>query len=442
KTMSRKKEQELVVPNLPVNQNAKIIQEEEAVTHAPKPTNTLSAGAQELLMNVGRVQALGFIRKTVTVTEIKFLDEIVNSKAYKELTIERGGKSVTVTDLEQFCKHFLEYSYEKLRKDLGNYRLLQEDYDHAKAMGLGYRDFDMLRKLDGEERVEVLENEAFKQGDLEEIRKLVKGMAEDHVHEKAELKEQHKRQVEDKEQVIRKHEEKIEHGKKALKKEQEETEKLTEQLFTYRSEGADATEAGQLRELDALCNKTFSSIKELMHFAERIHGDSGKGRMLDPPQHLVDGIVSKIDNLQTYMDSILKRYMLAESATPSTQFDPNSVPLGKGVFDFDVPGFVQAVKAAIRKKENKVKKHGPLKLVFINDAFEAYVRNENNGPLADSEFKRRLACAHKDDKIVLTEQTTNGFGTLEDREKSKIETDEMIVHFICTQPADGENSEK
>lgn len=141
----------------------------------------------QLSEKLGAIKATAFIKKLVTVTEIKLLAEIKETKQYKGLKLLGGsGKLVTVTTFEEFCQH-LGMSREKVDQDILNLSTFGEDFlETSQRMGLGYRDLRKLRKLPDAEREILINGEAVKTEDRESLIDLIEEMSAKHSKEKSE----------------------------------------------------------------------------------------------------------------------------------------------------------------------------------------------------------------------------------------------------------------
>lgn len=145
----------------------------------------------QLSEKVGALKATNFIKKLVTVTEIKLIAEIKETKQYKGLTIiDPMGLPVTVTTFQEFCQA-LGHSYEKVNQDLQNLSAFGEDFlETSQRMGLGYRDLRKLRQLPAEEQQLIINGEAVKTEDKESLIDMIEEMAVKHAKEKADRDEQ------------------------------------------------------------------------------------------------------------------------------------------------------------------------------------------------------------------------------------------------------------
>lgn len=152
---------------------------------------TITLEQIQLSEKIGALKATAFVKKLVTVTEIKLLAEVKETKSYKGLkVIGEDGKPVTVTTFEQFCQN-LGVSYEKVNQDIQNLSTFGEDFlETSQRMGLGYRDLRKLRKLPEDERELVINGEAVKTEDRESLIDLIEEISAKHSREKELLNKQ------------------------------------------------------------------------------------------------------------------------------------------------------------------------------------------------------------------------------------------------------------
>lgn len=168
-------------------------QQQSAVSIAAKQITQDKAKAYEV---VGMLKMGSFTRKLVTVTEIKLLKEIKESKQFKGLEmISASGESVTVTTFSEFCE-CLGMSYEKVNLDIQNLSTLGEDFlVTSKRLGLGYRDLRKLRKLPEDVRAEIVDAEFSETADKEELLEKIEELTAKHAQEKqileGQLKQSH-----------------------------------------------------------------------------------------------------------------------------------------------------------------------------------------------------------------------------------------------------------
>lgn len=167
----------------------------------------------QLSEQVGALKATGFFKKVSTVTEIKLIAEIKESKKYKGLKlIDHHGKYVTCSTFQDFCGA-IGYSYEKINQDIQNLSAFGEDFlETSQRMGLGYRDLRKLRKLDDADREVIIEGEAVKAEDRESLIDLIEEMSAKHRKQKDALETENKELKADKEAletILQKKDEKV-----------------------------------------------------------------------------------------------------------------------------------------------------------------------------------------------------------------------------------------
>ncbi|MFW9287292.1 hypothetical protein [Glaesserella parasuis] len=178
---------------------------EQAVAEMQKVQNSTALAAKAMTQDkaqayelVGMIKAFGFAKKLVTVTEMKILQEIKETKRYKDLALSTpNGESVTVTTFTQFCE-CLGMSYEKVNQDLQNLAVLGEDFlETSQRLGLGYREMRKLRQLPEDARAEIVEADYSEATDKEELIEKIEDLTTKHAKEKAELEAKLKRKSDD-----------------------------------------------------------------------------------------------------------------------------------------------------------------------------------------------------------------------------------------------------
>ncbi|MBU76773.1 MAG: hypothetical protein CMK63_07255 [Pseudoalteromonadaceae bacterium] len=143
------------------------------------------ASKQNVLMELGRLQAFAHIKNYATVAEIITFKRIRESKEYKGLTYQKDGKTATVATIEEFCPAFLNRSYRSLKEAEEYLETFGESfYETSKQIGIGNREMRALRQLPEDEQTLVIESEAVETGDKEAIKDLI-----------ADLKAQHKKEL-------------------------------------------------------------------------------------------------------------------------------------------------------------------------------------------------------------------------------------------------------
>ncbi len=153
--------------------------------------NSITDNQLLLSEKVGALKATGFFKKVSTVTEIKMLAEVKNSKEYKDLRIlDHQGNWQHVTTWAEFCNS-LGYSREKIDEDIRNLSTFGEDFlETSQRMGVGYRDLRKLRKLSDEDREIIINGETVKAEDKDSLLDLIEEMSAKNAKEKDELKQQ------------------------------------------------------------------------------------------------------------------------------------------------------------------------------------------------------------------------------------------------------------
>ena len=157
-------------------------QQQSAVSLVAKQMTQDKAQAHEL---IGMIKAFDFTQKLVTVTTLKAINEIKQSKQYKGLDIYNPqGKLVTVTTFRDFCEA-LGFSVEKIDQDLLNLNTLGESFlETSQRLGLGYRDLRKLRKLPEDARAEIVDAEFSETADKEEWLEKIEELTAKHAQEK------------------------------------------------------------------------------------------------------------------------------------------------------------------------------------------------------------------------------------------------------------------
>ncbi|WP_278404879.1 hypothetical protein [Pseudoalteromonas ruthenica] len=150
----------------------------------------LLASKQSSLIQLGQIQAFNFVGKLVTVTELKIVQQIKESKSYKGLTYtDENQKVVTVTTWEECCKHFLHTDPQNIDNRLRNLQQFGEEFfEQAQQMKLGYRDLRALRQLPEDEQALVIESEAVEVGDKEAVKDLIDELKAKHKKELSKTK--------------------------------------------------------------------------------------------------------------------------------------------------------------------------------------------------------------------------------------------------------------
>lgn len=168
-------------------------QQQSAVSIAAKQITQDKAQAHEL---IGMIKAFDFTQKLVTVTTLKLLNQVKESKSYKGLTLsDKEGKLVTVTTWEDFCIT-LGFSREQIDENLRNLNTFGENFlETSQRLGLGYREMRKLRKLPEDARAEIVDAEFSETADKEELLEKIEELTAKHAQEKqileGQLKQSH-----------------------------------------------------------------------------------------------------------------------------------------------------------------------------------------------------------------------------------------------------------
>lgn len=184
-------------------------------------TKEVVAQMEEVMREIGQIEAFDFVQKLTTVSSLKILQKIKETKSYKGLTYKsESGELLTVSSWDDFCTHKLQTPRVTIDNRLINLNQLGEEFFEAsQKIGLGYRELRKLRQLPQEQQQLVIENEAVELGDKEALRELIDDLNARHQKElkaakgeKAELEQQLKvaRQMRDEAQAeANKHKEEV-----------------------------------------------------------------------------------------------------------------------------------------------------------------------------------------------------------------------------------------
>ena len=162
---------------------------------------------------LGMLKATSLFKKLLTVSEIKFLADIKETKQYKGLSvIGENGELLTVSTWADFCSG-LGKSHQHVDEEIRNLGVFGEDFlETSQRMSLGYRDLRKLRKLDDADREVIIEGEAVKAEDRESLIDLIEEMSAKHRKQKDALETENKELKADKdalETILQKKDEKV-----------------------------------------------------------------------------------------------------------------------------------------------------------------------------------------------------------------------------------------
>lgn len=162
-------------------------------------TKEVLAQMDEVMREIGQIEAFDFINKLTTVSSLKILQKVKETKSYKGLVYKgTNGELLTVSSWEDFCAHKLNTPRTTIDERLVNLNQLGEEFFEAsQKIGLGYRELRKLRQLPAEQQQLVMENEAIEAGDKDAVRELIDELNAKHQKElkaakgeKAELEQQ------------------------------------------------------------------------------------------------------------------------------------------------------------------------------------------------------------------------------------------------------------
>ena len=162
---------------------------------------------------LGMLKATSLFKKLLTVSVIKFLADIKETKHYKGLSvIGENGELLTVSTWADFCSG-LGKSHQHVDEEIRNLGVFGEDFlETSQRMSLGYRDLRKLRKLDDADREVIIEGEAVKAEDRESLIDLIEEMSAKHRKQKDALETENKELKADKdalETILQKKDEKV-----------------------------------------------------------------------------------------------------------------------------------------------------------------------------------------------------------------------------------------
>lgn len=150
------------------------------------------ASKEEVIRELGQIQAFDFIQKLATVASLKLIQKAKDTKLYKGLTyINDEEKAATVATWDEFCQFKLNSPRRTIEDRLVNLAAFGEEfYEASQNIGLGVRDLRKLRQLpDGDQSV-IIDSEAVELGDKEAVKELIEDLTIQHKKEKSELKKE------------------------------------------------------------------------------------------------------------------------------------------------------------------------------------------------------------------------------------------------------------
>ena len=211
-----------------------------------------NAEANEVL---GMIRVFDVVGKFVTVTNLKILHDIKESKKYKGLVKKLpDGKVVTVTNWSEYCQ-FLPVSKDTIDQHLMMLKEFGEDFlSRAQDIGMGLRDMRKLRSLpDESDRNLIIEATQQEHLTRDDVLELMEEMAAKHAKEKAELSTKLVDATED-----------LEAARKVSASKQETIDELNHKLEKTRKKLADADPAKVGEELHATLNAAQTGVRSAL----------------------------------------------------------------------------------------------------------------------------------------------------------------------------------
>lgn len=162
-------------------------------------TKEVVAQMEEVMREIGQIEAFDFINKLATVASLKLIQKVKETKSYKGLVYRKeSGELATVATFDEFCDLKLgapRRTVDERLLCLNNFG--EEFFEASQKIGLGYRELRKLRQLPADQQQLVIENEAVELGDKDALRELIDDLNAKHLQElkaskgeKAELEQQ------------------------------------------------------------------------------------------------------------------------------------------------------------------------------------------------------------------------------------------------------------
>ncbi len=144
---------------------------------------------ESVILDLGQVRAFDFVSKLLTVSNLRTMQNIKESKSYKGLTYrDEDGKLLTVSSWDEFCQYKLQVSRATIDNNLLNFNAFGEEFFEAsQRIGLGTRELRKLRQLPEESQQLIINSEAVDLSDKESVKELIEDLNFKQVTEKAEL---------------------------------------------------------------------------------------------------------------------------------------------------------------------------------------------------------------------------------------------------------------
>ena len=137
----------------------------------------VSAMADEVLaagIDLGRMDAMAFFATVADTAALSVYENIKKTKAWRHMK-SCDGRSFE--SLEQFCSEKLGRSYRRLQEISSNRNAIgQEAFEHADRIGLGQRDYNLLKALPAPKQ-EIIKEALTEGATKEELQKAIRELA-------------------------------------------------------------------------------------------------------------------------------------------------------------------------------------------------------------------------------------------------------------------------
>ncbi|WP_138984166.1 hypothetical protein [Alishewanella jeotgali] len=148
-------------------------------------TKEVVAQMEEVMREIGQIEAFDFMQKLATVASLKLIQKIKETKSYKGLVYKNeSGELATVATFDEFCDLKLGAPRRTVDERLLCLNTFGEEFFEAsQKIGLGYRELRKLRQLPADQQQLVIENEAVELGDKDALRELIDDLNAKHQQE-------------------------------------------------------------------------------------------------------------------------------------------------------------------------------------------------------------------------------------------------------------------
>jgi hypothetical protein len=172
--------------------NTKVIDLSTEQQKAIIDTKEVLASKQDVLREVGQIEAFEFINKLATVATLKLMAKAKERKEYVGLTYKlENGELATVANWGDFCSQILKIPKRTIDERLLDLNTFGEEFFEAsQRIGLGTRELRKLRQLPTETQDLIINSEKVDLNDKEAVKELIEDAAFKYATEKAELTKQ------------------------------------------------------------------------------------------------------------------------------------------------------------------------------------------------------------------------------------------------------------